>query len=97
MTRLLKLSQFPDYYSEEHLSGDLHVFRNIPPWTELVVMPKTATEEPHALVGWFPPNALHDLKVFDHFSWEGGTGNWALVEVVSFSFRDVDLVWEGTP
>jgi hypothetical protein len=96
MTRLLKFSQFPDYYCEQHIIGDFHVFRKIPPWTELVLMPQIGREEAHALVAWFPPNAFHDLTVLDHFGWEGGTGNWALIEVVSFSFGDVDLVWEGT-
>ena len=96
MTRLLKFSQFPDYYSEEHLSGDLHVCRKIPPWTELVLMPKIGTEEAHALVAWLPPNAFSDLTVLDYFCWEGGTGNWALIEVVSFSLGDVDHVWEAT-
>ena len=96
MTRLLKFSQFPDYYCEEHIIGDFHVFRKIPPWTELVLMPQTSYEEAHALVAWFPPNAFVDITVLDQFGWEGGTGNWALIEVVSFSFGDVDLVWEGT-
>ena len=96
MTRLLKFSQFPEHYSEEHLSGDFHVFRKIPPWTELVLMPKIGTEEAHVLVAWLPPQAFSNLKILDYFRWEGGTGNWALIKVVSFSLGDVDLVWEAT-
>ena len=84
MTRLLKFSQFPEWYSEEHLSADLHHCRDLPPWTEMVVIPETTTAEVYALVGWFPPNALPDLGVLHQFSWCRGTGNWALIEVVSF-------------
>ena len=70
MTRLLKFSQFPDYYCEEPIIGDFHVFRKIPPWTELVLMPQTSYEEAHALVAWFPPNAFVDITVLDQFGWE---------------------------